>query len=144
MLFIKFLLAATFIVPLGVSVATAQTVSDSRDVSELSSPIVMLTPVIARNADHLQLDSEQRSALKDWMAKCPAEREALEDLVVAQRNELRQMILSGANTGVRTEKAAFIGQLESDLLMMRSSCVEYWRETLNEEQFAQALQLADT
>lgn len=144
MLVVKFLLAATFIVPLGVSVATAQTVSDSRDVSELSSPIVMLTPAIARNADRLQLDSEQRSALQDWMAKSPAVREVLEDRVVAQRNELRQMILSGADMEARTEKAALIGQLESELLMMRSNCVEYWREILTEEQFAQALQLANT
>ncbi|NDL68972.1 hypothetical protein [Vreelandella alkaliphila] len=143
MLISKKLLTAIFIAPLGVSAATAQTVSESRDVSELSSPIVLLTPVVARNADHLQLDIDQRSALQDWMAKSPAVREALEDLVVAQRNELRQMILSGADIEARTEKAAYIGQLESELLMMRSSCVEYWRETLNEEQFAQALQLAD-
>ncbi|MBR2515346.1 MAG: hypothetical protein IKE45_15280 [Halomonas sp.] len=144
MLINKVLLTAVFIVPLGISVATAETVSGSRDVSELSSPIVLLTPVVARNADYLQLDIDQRSALQDWMAKSPAVREALEDRVVAQRNELRQMILSGADIEVRTEKAAYIGQLESELLMMRSNCVEYWRETLNEEQFAQALQLADT
>ncbi|TVM07360.1 MAG: hypothetical protein FMJ08_03330 [Halomonas sp.] len=127
---------------LSLSVSTANAEDAKRDVAELSTPIVMLTPVVAKNAQELELNAEQQAALEDWLASSPAVREALEDRVIAQRGELRSMILTGADPQARAEKAAYIGQLESELLMMRSNCADHWRNVLSEEQFARVLELA--
>ena len=140
--FSKFALATACTTMLALVVSTANAQEDKRDVSELSTPIVMLTPVVAKNAEALELDTEQQVALEDWLANSPAVREALEDRVIAQRGELREMTLEGADTQARAEKAAYIGQLESELLMMRSNCTDYWRNVLNEAQFAKVLELA--
>ena len=129
---------------LSLSVSTAKAQDTKRDVTELSTAIVMLTPVVAKNAEALELDAEQQAALEDWLANSPAVREALEDHVIAQRDELREMILQGADPQTRAEKAAYIGQLESELLMMRSNCTDHWRNVLNEEQFSKMLELAGT
>lgn len=139
MLLKNIVLAATCIVMFASS-ANAQ--EDSRDISELSTPIVMLTPAIAQNAEQLGLNTQQQEALQEWMANSPAKREALEDRVVAQRKALRQMIIEGADPVDRAEKAAFIGQMESELLMMRSNCTDHWREVLSDEQFAQVIEIA--
>lgn len=124
--FSKFALATACTTMLALVVSTANAQEDKRDVSELSTPIVMLTPVVAKNAEALELDTEQQVALEDWLANSPAVREALED----------------ADTQARAEKAAYIGQLESELLMMRSNCTDHWRNVLNEAQFAKVLELA--
>ncbi|WP_253445371.1 hypothetical protein [Halomonas sp. Y3] len=127
---------------LALAFASHATVAAERDVSELSSPIVLLTPAVARNADQLSLNETQREAVQEWMATSPAVREALEDRVVAARAELREMIVQGEERAKREEKAAAIGELEAELLLMRSDCADHWRSVLDEEQFAQALELA--
>jgi len=138
----KHVLTTACIALLSLSVSTANAEDAKRDVAELSTPIVMLTPVVAKNAQELELNAEQQAALDDWLANSPAVREALEDRVIVQRGELRNMILEGADPQARAEKAAYIGQLESELLMMRSNCTDHWRDVLNEEQFARVLELA--
>lgn len=139
MLLKNVVLTATCIV-IFASAATAH--GSSRDVSELSTPVVMLTPVVAQNAEQLGLNTQQQEALQEWMANSPAKREALEDRVIIQRKALRQMIIEGADPLDRAEKAAFIGQMESELLMMRSDCTDHWREVLSDEQFAQVIEIA--
>lgn len=131
----------TLLSALALAFASHATVAAERDVSELSSPIVLLTPAVARNADQLRLNETQREAVQEWMATSPAVREALEDRVVAARAELREMIVQGEERAKREEKAAAIGELEAELLM-RSDCADHWRSVLDEEQFAQALELA--
>ncbi|MGY4877884.1 hypothetical protein ACLUEY_08335 [Vreelandella aquamarina] len=140
----KQLLTTACMALFSLSVATASAQDTKRDVTELSTPIVMLTPVVAENADMLELNAEQQAALEDWLANSPAVRKALEDSVIAQRGELRDMILQGSDPQARAEKAAYIGQLESKLLMMRSNCTDHWRDVLSEEQFAKVLELAST
>lgn len=132
----------TLLSALALAFASHATVAAERDVSELSSPIVLLTPAVARNADQLRLNETQREAVQEWMATSPAVREALEDRVVAARVELREMIVQGEERAKREEKAAAIGELEAELLLMRSDCADHWRSVLDEEQFAQALELA--
>jgi len=138
----KLVLTTAFAAMISLSVSAVNAQEAKRDVSELSTPIVMLTPIVAKNAEQLALNAEQLTALEDWLANSPAIREALEDRVVAQRAELREMIFNGVESETRAEKAAYIGQLESELLMMRSSCTDHWRNVLNEEQFAKVLELA--
>ena len=132
----------TLLSALALAFASHATVAAERDVSELSSPIVLLTPAVARNADQLDLDETQREAVQEWMATSPAVREALEDQVVAARAELRQMIVQGDAREQREEQAAAIGAMEAELLLMRSDCADHWRDVLDDEQFAQALELA--
>ena len=124
------------------AIGSQATLAADRDVSELSTPIVVLTPAVARNADSLNLDETQRKAVQEWLANSPAVREALEDRVVKARAELRDMILHNASIEAREGQAAAIGDMEAQLLMMRSNCVDHWRSVLDEQQFAQALELA--
>ncbi|SEH80335.1 hypothetical protein [Paracoccus alkenifer] len=108
----------------------------------LSQPVVVLTPTVAQNADALQLNDEQRAAVKAWMETGPVNRVAREQAAVALREQLRQQIIAGAPVEERQELARQIGDAEADLVMMRSACVDHWREVLTEEQFAEALRLA--
>ncbi|MDR5900414.1 hypothetical protein QC823_15730 [Halomonas vilamensis] len=127
---------------LALAFASQATVAAERDTSELSSPIAMLTPAVAKNADTLDLNASQREAVQEWLATSPKVREALEDRMMAARAELREMIVQGETRDQREEKAIAIGEMEAKLLMMRSNCVDHWRNVLNEEQFAQALEIA--
>ncbi|MFY0989755.1 hypothetical protein [Halomonas sp. C05BenzN] len=127
---------------LALALGSQATIAAERDVSELSTPVVVLTPAVARNADSLDLDETQREAVKEWLASSPAIREAHEDRMVAARAELREMILNNASSEAREAQAAAIGKMEAELLLMRSNCVDHWRGVLDERQFAQALELA--
>lgn len=122
--------------------ATAQEPFDAQQAG-LSQPVVMLTPVIAKNADALNLNDEQRGALKAWLEAGPVKRVAHEKATVALRQQLRQQIIAGAPVEERQALARQIGDAEAELVMMRSACVDHWREVLTEEQFAEALRLAN-
>lgn len=108
----------------------------------LSRPVIMLTPTVAQNADALQLNEEQRAAVKAWMETGPGGRVAREKEAVELRMRLRQRIAAGAPVEERQALARQIGEAEVDLLMMRSACVDHWREVLTPGQFAEALRLA--
>ncbi|CUH78228.1 hypothetical protein [Tropicibacter naphthalenivorans] len=110
--------------------------------AELSRPIVAYTPVIAKNADALKLTLDQRETLKNWLATMPAKREALQNAALAARAELRQAINTGAPVADRQALAAKVGDLETQLVMMRSNCTDHWRGVLTEAQFAKMLELA--
>lgn len=114
----------------------------ARDVSELSAPIVLLTPVVGQNADALALSPQQRQVLRDWVNTAPAKRMAVEDEVVVLRAKLREAIYQGSPQAERESLAQRIGELETRLLMIRSQCVEHWRSHLSAEQFAKAVALA--
>ena len=114
----------------------------ARDVSELSSPIVLLTPVVGKHADVLGLSPEQRRILREWVASAPAKRVAVEDQAMELRAQLREAIYQGAAPAEREALAQRIGELEAQLLMIRSLCVDHWRTHLSAEQFAMALELA--
>ncbi len=128
---------------LGTAVALAfATPSFAQDKSELSSPIVQFTPVLMANADALELTEAQRGDLEQWLATKPAERDAVEAEAVSARSALRDAIIAGAPVDERQAMAETVGALETKLVMMRSGCVDHWRETLTEEQFAKLLELA--
>lgn len=114
----------------------------ARDVSELSSPLMVLTPVIGKHADALGLTPAQRQILRQWVASAPARRAAVEDEAMQWRAKLRAAILANEPAAERQQMAQRIGELEAELLMIRSACVEHWRKHLSAEQFAQALSLA--
>lgn len=109
---------------------------------ELSAPIVVLTSVVAKNADALELTDAQRADLKAWIATMPAKRKAVEAEAIATRAALRAAIIAGAPQAERDTLAAQIGGYETQLVMMRSNCTDHWRETLTADQFAQLLALA--
>lgn len=123
---------------LGVSMSAAW----ARDVSQLSDPIVAYAGVIGKNADALELTPQQRQKHKDWVATAQPKRMALEDRVIVARTQLRDMINSGAPKAQRMTLARQIGRMESELLMLRSNCTDYWRRELTPEQFAKLLSLA--
>ncbi len=102
---------------------------------ELSKPIVLYTPILLKQAEALQLTPEQRQKVQDWVAEMPAKREAVEAQVLALRQDLRSAIEDGAPEAERLLLAKEIGILETELLMMRSRCADYWREALTPEQF---------
>lgn len=102
---------------------------------ELSKPIVLYTPILLKQAEALQLTPEQRQKVQAWVAEMPAKREAVEAQVLALRQDLRSAIEDGAPEAERLALAQEIGALETKLLMMRSRCVDYWREALTPEQF---------
>ncbi|SEQ03503.1 hypothetical protein [Thalassovita taeanensis] len=110
--------------------------------SELSAPIVAYTPVIVKNAEALELTAEQRADLKAWMATMPAKRMAKEAEAIALRAQLRAAINTGALVAERQALAEQIGTAETELLMMRSGCVDHWREVLSPAQFAKVLEIA--
>ena len=138
----KLLIAATL--SLGLSgLAFAQTaMAPSPQEKGLSAPVIALTGVLAKNADALGLDDAQKAALADWLATAPAKRGALEDETVALRKELHDAIVAGAATEDRQAIADRIGANETALVMMRSNCVDNWREVLNAEQFGKLLEMA--
>jgi hypothetical protein len=103
---------------------------------ELSEPIVLYTPILLKQADALQLTAEQRQKVQDWVAEMPAKREAVEAQVLALRQDLRSAIAEGAPAADRLFLAKEIGPLETELLMIRSRCADYWREALTSEQFS--------
>ncbi|MBS0125927.1 Spy/CpxP family protein refolding chaperone [Thetidibacter halocola] len=109
---------------------------------ELSDPIVAFTPVIAKNADTLELTETQRADLKAWLETMPAQREALQNEAVAARAALRDAIVAGAPAAERQSLADAVGKLETQLVMMRSDCTDHWRAVLTEAQFAKMLELA--
>ncbi len=129
---------------LGLAVALAVSMSTAwaRDVSQLSDPIVAYAGVIGKNADALELTPEQRQKHQDWVATAQPKRMALEDRVIAARTELRDMINSGAPKAKRMKLARQIGTMESQLLMLRSNCTDYWRRELTSAQFEKLLSLS--
>lgn len=122
--------------------AAAQMAPSDPSTTGLSQPVIALTGVLAKNVDTLALNDDQKAALDNWLAEMPARRKALEDETVALRTDLRAKIASGAATDEREELARKIGENETALIMMRSMCVDHWRDVLAEDQFAQLLQLA--
>ncbi len=110
--------------------------------AELSKPIVAYTPVVMKNADALNLTDAQRADVAEWKATMPAKRKAIEAETIALRAELRRAINQGQPTEARQALAEQIGAKETQLLMMRSGCVDHWRALLSEEQFAKMLELA--
>ena len=113
----------------------------ARDVSELSDPIVAYVGVIAKNADALALTDTQKEELKAWKSTAQPKREALEDEIVAARAELRTMIITDAPKVKRLKLANKIGKMETQLIMLRSNCVDAWRKKLSPEQFAKVVEL---
>lgn len=109
---------------------------------ELSKPVVALMPVIMQNADALALTPEQKAEMQAWRSTMPAKRKEIEDKSIALRAQLREAILAGAPTEERQAIADQIGATETQLVMMRSNCVDHWRAVLTEEQFAKVLELA--
>ena len=110
--------------------------------SELSRPIVMFTPVVAKNADALNLTAEQRADVRNWIATMPAKRKAIEAEAIAARAALREAIIAGAPQAERQQLAEAVGALEVRLVMARSACTDHWRAVLSEDQFKQMLDLA--
>ncbi|WP_439103408.1 Spy/CpxP family protein refolding chaperone [Celeribacter marinus] len=108
----------------------------------LSAPVVALTGFIAKNADALALDEAQRAALKQWLDTMPAKRGALENETAELRAQLRTAIVDNADTATRQALAEQIGAKETQLVLMRSNCVDHWRGVLDDTQFGQALTLA--
>ena len=108
----------------------------------LSSPVIVLMPVIMKNADALGLDAAQKAALDDWMAMAPKKRGALEDETVALRAQMKAAILANAPVEEREALAQQIGANETALLMMRSGCVDTMRALLTDAQFAKVLELS--
>ena len=126
---------------LAVALALPATAQQARR-SELSLPIVAYTPVIAKNADALQLNEEQLSALKAWLDTMPAQRKALEGEAIALRARLRDAINAGSPQEERQALAEQIGDAETRLVMMRSACTDHWRGILTPEQFAMMQEIA--
>jgi hypothetical protein len=116
--------------------------AQASDRGDLSAPIIRLTKVIAENTDALDLSTEQRADLKAWLESKPTQRKALEADARGKRAQLRAAIIDGAERAERQALAQEIGILETRLVMMRSDCVDHWRATLTQDQFAQALDLA--
>jgi len=112
------------------------------DKGELSKPVIRLTKVIAQNADALELTADQRTDLKAWLESKPAQRQALEADARGKRAQLRAAIIDNAPRADRQALAQDIGVLETRLVMMRSDCVDHWRATLSQEQFAKAMDFA--
>lgn len=110
--------------------------------AELSRPIVAYTPIVMKNADALNLTDAQRADVAQWKATMPAKRKAVEDETIALRAKLRKAINEGQPTQTRQALAEQIGARETQLLMMRSNCVDHWRALLSEDQFAKMLELA--
>lgn len=108
----------------------------------LSQPVIAITAPLAKNADALKLNEEQRAALKAWLDEMPARRVAVEKETVALRLDLRQKIAAGAPVAEREALAEQIGAKETELLMMRSNCVDHWRDVLTPDQFAELLKIA--
>ena len=131
-------LALILAIAMGFSAHQAQ----AADLDDLSAPIIRLTKVIAKNADALDLDAEQRADLKTWLESKPAQRKAVEADARGKRAQLRAAILDNAPRADRQALAQEIGVLETRLVMMRSDCVDHWRATLTKDQFAQAIELA--
>lgn len=116
--------------------------AQASDTGGLSDPIIRLTGVIVKNADALDLTPNQRADLKAWIESKPAKRKALEADARGKRAQLRAAIIDGAERADRQALAQELGVLETRLVMMRSDCVDHWRATLTQDQFAQALELA--
>lgn len=127
---------------LAVALAVSVSAAWARDVSQLSDPIVAYAGVIGKNTDALELTPQQRQKYKDWVATAQPKRMALEDQVIVARAQLRDMINSGAPKAQRMRLARQIGTMESQLLMLRSNCTDYWRRELTAEQFAKLLSLS--
>lgn len=108
----------------------------------LSTPVIALMPVIMKNVDTLGLDAAQKAALDEWMAVAPQKRGALEDETAALRAQMKDAILANAPVEEREALAQKIGANETDLVMMRSGCVDTMRTLLTPEQFAKVLELA--
>lgn len=123
--------------------ATAGLAQQKQMRSELSAPIVTFTPVVAKNADALNLTEEQRADLKAWVSTMPAKRKAVEAEAIAARAELRKAIIDGAPMDQRTALAEKVGGYETRLVLMRAACVDHWREVLSAEQFEKMLTLAN-
>lgn len=134
----KILLSAALVL----ATATALPAQQGKNRSELSAPIVRLTPLVKQNADALGLTAEQRADLQNWLETSPAKRKALEAEAIAARAALRAAILDGAPTEERAALAAKIGEYEVKLVTMRSNCADHWRAVLTPEQFAQLVALA--
>ncbi|MRU15263.1 hypothetical protein FDP25_07445 [Roseovarius sp. A21] len=116
--------------------------AQASDMGGLSAPIMRLTKTIAQNADALDLNTDQRADLKAWLDAKPAQRMAIEAEARGTRARLRAAIIDGAPRTDRQVLAQELGVLETRLVMMRSDCVDHWRATLTEDQFAKALELA--
>ena len=127
---------------LAVALSVLMSAAWGRDVSQLSDPIVAYAGVIGKNADALELTAQQRQKHRDWVATAQPKRMALEDRVIVARAQLRDMINGGAPKAQRMKLARQIGRMESELLMLRSNCTDYWRGELTPEQFAKLLSLA--
>lgn len=108
----------------------------------LSAPVIAITQVLAKNADTLNLTDDQRADLAAWLEAMPKKRAAFEDEIVAVRQELRLAIAAGKPVEERQALAQKIGRMETELVMMRSNCVDHWRAVLTPDQFAQLLTLA--
>ncbi|MCV2893659.1 Spy/CpxP family protein refolding chaperone [Lentibacter sp. XHP0401] len=132
------LLGAAMVLALGAP-AFAQQAKNAR---EISAPIVAFTPVIAKNADALELTEAQRADLKQWLDTMPAKRKAIEEATLTARAELRAAIVAGAPVDERQALAVKVGEMETKLVMARSNCTDHWRATLTEAQFAKMLELA--
>lgn len=126
----------------GTAMAAALASAGFAQEREISAPIVAFTPVVAKNADALNLTAEQRADVKAWIDTMPAKRKALEAETLAARAELRAAIIAGAPVEERKALAATVGAYETKLVMARSNCTDHWRAVLTPEQFAQMLTLA--
>lgn len=137
----RFLLPALLALATATSVQAGSHGKNRQQPRELSAPIVRLTPVIKKNADALELTTEQRADLQGWLSTMPAKRKALEAEALQARAALRSAILTGAPEAERAALAQRVGDYEVKLVTMRGKCVDHWRAVLNADQFAQALSI---
>ncbi|WP_136394474.1 Spy/CpxP family protein refolding chaperone [Aliigemmobacter aestuarii] len=108
----------------------------------LSAPVIAITQVLAKNADALNLNDDQRADLAAWLEVMPKKRGAFEDEIATLRAEMRLAIAGGKPEEERRALAQKIGEMEIELIMMRSNCVDHWRSVLTPDQFAELLRLA--
>lgn len=120
--------------------ASALAAPPASPASELSAPIVALVPVVKQHAAELKLSEEQQTWLREWMASMPAKRMAVEEETVALRARLRELILEGGDMAERESLIKQIGEKEAQLLSMRAKCVDAFRDKLDKEQFAKAVE----
>jgi hypothetical protein len=91
---------------------------------DLPFPIIELMPQVKKltESGKLQLNTEQKKIIDDWMASAPAKRKAIEADYVKLRQDLRMAILNNKDRIEREKLTSELLAKEEELIKMRSLC----------------------
>lgn len=127
---------------LALAFASATAFAGERQALETyQTPAPSLMPILAKQADALGLNEEQKARLADWRRVAQANREKLEKEIAADRLAINQAMLDGKSNAEIQKMMRNVQRKELKLVVGKLACRDNAKKILTPEQWEKLIEL---